>query len=175
MKTLFSAIGLLILFLLAGCGASNQEIKHPAAMDLLNAEMFFHVGDEQGQQKTISIFVKNPESLPIQSVRAWIKFDPAAVRITDLKVEEERLSLVAPGETDIDSEEGLVKIGVASSEAISEGLIKVASFKVLKIGTQPAVLTFYDWRAEGDGHTAVLFLEEREAINILKAPSSISL
>ena len=175
-KTLLSVTGLFLITILVGCtSGSGDEMLHSVAPDDLTAEMRLVVLSDRGSEKEIGIVIQNPDNYPIQSVRAWVKFDSSAVSITNLSQDEERLSLTAPGEMEIDSEEGFVKIGVASASPLREGVLNVASFKVRVIGESP-ILTFHDWREDGTGHVAVLMInEEGKAVNVLSAPSSISL
>lgn len=176
MKTLISIAGLLLVTLLVGCtSGSGDQMIHSVAPDELTAKMQLVVISERGSEKEIGIVVQNPENHPVQSVRAWVKFDSASVQVTDLSLDEERLSLTAPGEMEIDSEEGFVKIGVASASPLREGVLNVASFRAKVVGQESPILTFYDWREGGDGHVAVLTLSEGKAVNVLKTPSSISL
>ena len=113
------------LLLLSSCalrGAGNPEnaLQHSAAAEVLTARMALRILEEQGETKTVGIVVQNPARVPIQSVRAWVRFDPEVLSVRDLVVADSRFILFPPGERTIDSEEGFLKFGGAVSNPISD-------------------------------------------------------
>src|SRR3989344_312987 len=178
MRLLFSMIG--ILLLVTSCGISrsprdDRALQNNAATESLSAHMALRVLREDGTSKTFAIVLQNPQHALIQSVRAWVQFDSSAIYVSDLTIEDGRFSLFAQGERGIDSEGGFIKIGAATSEPITDALITLATFTVRSTSSDASVLTFYDWRIGGDGHTAVLSIDHGNALNILSAPSAIDL
>jgi len=178
MKRFLIIIGLILL---TSCGAekkqsNNNELKHAVALDSLTARLELRLMQKIQGVSTIGIVIHNPSRAPIQSVRSWVQFDPSAMRIRDLGIVESRFALFAPGERMIDSSEGFVKLGAAAQTPITDEEIVFATFTVrLASGDTPSALSFYDWREEGNGHTAVLLLEEDAVTNILRLPTALSL
>jgi len=176
MKHVLSLIGLLIL---ASCGSAENQVApdnglvHRSAGEQ-TVVMSLRILVEQEEERTVGIVVSNPAQVPIQSIRAWVRFDPETVTVQDLTIADDRFILFAPGERTIDQEEGMIRLGGAVSEPIDDEEILFATFIVRSLD-EDTFLTFYDWRTEGDGHTAVLSLSEETVTNILIAPSSLEL
>ena len=180
-------LGLLVLSSCAGAGDTPKEnqLLHPAAAEMFTAELSLRILAEKGATRTVGIVLRNSAEVPVQSVRAWVKFDPKVLFIDNFIVEDGRFSLFAPGERDIDMQEGFVKFGGAVSAPFTDRETLLASFIVhlpKKKAAGPIPLTFHDWQAEGSGHTAVLSLPEnlRDAgplgvLNIVQPPSSLAL
>jgi len=135
--------------------------------------MVLRLLENSGDTKRVGILIQNPTHAPIQSIRAWVRFDPETVQVSDLTIEDGRLTLFAPNERDIDMEEGFVRIGAATREPITDSLMTLATFTMESSSTP--TLTFYDWREGGDGHTAVLSLDGQSVKNLLQAPPSLEL
>jgi hypothetical protein len=164
------------LLLLSSCrvGESGKELAHGVAGDVRTARLSIELlGEEEGEWR-VGIALENPAEVPVQSIRSWIQFDAARLGISDLHIEDGRFVLFAPGEKVIE-DEGFIQLGGAVREVITDKNLLFASFRVRersgrKSGT-PTFLSFYDWRAEGNGHTAVLSLGSHGAVNIIEAPS----
>lgn len=180
MKRLLFLTGFLIL---ASCGGSGngETLSHGVAGDALTARMAFEIlGEEEGGVR-IGIVVRNPARVPLQSIRSWVRFDPAHARVSDLRVEDGRFSLFAPREREVNEADGFIQLGGAVRSGVKEERVLFASFRVRRIGDRtaggiaPAILSFYDWNAEGAGHTAALSLGPHGAVNIIDAPLSLVL
>lgn len=185
---LFSSLllGILALSSCTGAGDSSKEnaLLHPAAAEILTAELSLRILAEKGATRTVGIVLRNPAEVPVQSVRAWVTFDPKTLFIDNFVVEDGRFSLFAPGEHDIDLKEGFVKFGGAVGAPMTDRETVLASFTVHlpKKPTGPLLLTFHDWQADGSGHTAVLSLPGKVSdatplgvLNIVQPPSSLAL
>ena len=177
MRILFSSI-IGILLLMTSCSVSStlrddRSLMHDAVPETFSARLVLRVLREEGDRKVLAIVVQNTDRLPIQSVRAWVRFDPMELKASDLTMEDGRFALFAPGEREIDSVSGFIKIGAAAREPVSDDLATLATFTI-QSSAKP-VLTFYDWREEGDGHAAILTLKDGKASNILTAPPAIEL
>ena len=166
---------LLITSCSSGTPDPDNALQHGAAKEDLSARLVLRVLKDQGQVKKVGVIVLNPAGAPIQSIRSWVRFDSAALQVKDLAIEDGRFSLFAPGEREIDLAEGFVKLGGAVRKPLHDKEILFASFTIRSPSKEAPVLSFYDWKAEGDGHTAVLSLHEKSIVNILHAPPSIEL
>lgn len=177
MRTFFLSAGVLLLLLSCSSGNgpdADRSLSHSVAPESLSARMALRVIEDQGERKLMAIVIHNPEHIPVQSVRAWVRFDPALLSLSDLAIEDGRFALFAPGEREIDSAEGFVKIGAAAQSPIRDAFFTLATFTAESAEADP-VLSFYDWRENGDGHTAVLTITEDGIQNILQTPPLIEL
>lgn len=183
MRTALLTIGCLALFLGTACAPAGRQpepsssLRHAPSPEALTATMELRTLREERGVHTIGIVITNPEGVPIQSVRSWVRFDPLTVNVQNLSIADDRFVLFAPGERTVDTTLGLVKIGTAAREPIRDTEILVATFtvRVSARGAEAPVLAFYDWRAEGDGHTAVLSLSRGGVANVAEAPRSLAL
>lgn len=177
MRFLFSSIIALLILVSCGGGTTismDQELQHAVAPTELSARMTLKVLSEQNGEKRMRIVIENPARVPIQSVRAWLAFDPSLATVRNLVIEDQRFFLFAPDEKNIDTSLGFVKIGAAVREPIIDPVVTLASMDVSpRRSDVPPVFTFHDWREEGDGHSAVLSFENGKLHNILSAPPSI--
>ena len=177
MRTFFLSAGITLLLLSCSSGNgpnADRSLSHSVAPASLSARMALRVIEDDGEKKIMAIVIHNPEHIPVQSVRAWVRFDPASLSLNDLAIQDGRFALFAPGERDIDSAEGFVKIGAAARSPINDPFLTLATFTVESSESDP-VLSFYDWREDGDGHTAVLTISEDGIKNILQTPPLIEL
>ena len=167
--------------LLTGCGGAEKEpnpeqaLRKNSAPEELSARLELRILKRSEEKNTIGIILLNPSGTPIQSVRSWVQFDPATTQVSDLQMVDARFTLFAPGERTI--EDGFVKIGVAAVDSIHDESVLLASFTAAKTSATgvPAILRFYDWKSEGDGHSALLSFEGEVIRNVLAPPSSLQL
>jgi hypothetical protein len=153
----------------------ENRLRHNVSAEDLTATMQLRVIESDEENMTIGIVVKNPNNVPIQSIRSWVRYGEDGVSAKSLEIIDERFSLFAPGEQEIDGQKGIVKIGAAASEAVTDEEILFATFNLnVKEGSR-IVLAFHNWQAEGDGHTAVISWEENAIKHVLQAPSSLEL
>ena len=175
----FLLTGILFLSSCAGGGGAETRLKHEAVPESLTTTIALRVLESTGQVRKIGVVVLNPAAVPVQSIRAWVHFDPSQMRAHTLAIADGRFVLFAPGEREIDPMLGFVKIGGAVREPIRDTEILLATFTVQASPSREAerpVLAFYDWQAEGAGHTAVLSLGEQQYVtNTVRAPSSLDL
>lgn len=180
MKRLFLLPGFLLLLSCAAGQGNDERFSHGVAPDTLTAHLSLEALSKEESGQRIGIVLRNPAALPVQSIRSWMRFDPALVAISDLRIEDGRFSLFAPKERQVNETTGFLQLGGAARIAIAEERILFASFHVERTSgrtreTSPVILSFYDWKAEGNGHTAVLSLGSHGAVNIIEAPSSLPL
>lgn len=180
MKRIFLLAGFLLLLISCSEQGNGERLTHSAAGDALTAHLSLEVLSKEESGQRIGIILRNPAALPVQSIRSWMQFDPALVAISDLRIEDGRFSLFAPKERQVNETTGFLQLGGAARTAIAEERIVFASFHVRETNgrtreTSPVILSFYDWKAEGNGHTAVLSLGSHGAVNVIEAPSSLVL
>lgn len=160
----FSAIfGLLVtMTLLSGCGksemdsqktSSGSEKKSPAIVQESTQTPIDTVTLSLVQKNgnTIAIELANPDMQPIASVRAWISFPKGRVEITQLKTNP-AFTLYAPGESKIDSTNGIVQIGLTKEEPTSDQKIEIATFEAKNTAAGSSGIDFYDFPT----HTQVI-------------------
>lgn len=175
----------LSLMLLASCASSDtpagdngegetgtQALLHRTAPSTLAVDLHLRVLDHGGGRTVVGIVVRNARRRAIQSVRSWIQFDPRVATVEDLTILDQRFSLSPPGEREIAATEGMVRLGVATPSAVQDEELLLASLAIIPRSRWRGVrLTFYDWRADGEGHTAVLSVNDRGIpIPLLRLP-----
>ena len=153
----------------------DNRLIHNVAVEDLTVSMKLVVVESDGENMTIGIEVLNPNNVPIQSIRSWVRYGEVGVTAEDLEIKDKRFSLFAPGEQEIDEEKGIVKIGVAANESVLDEEILFATFKLKVQKGKHAMLSFHNWKAAGDGHTAVISWEDNTIKHVLQAPSSLEL
>jgi hypothetical protein len=122
-----------------------------------------------GESKKFAIVIVNPSQSEVQSVESWLQFDPNVLTISDLSATNSAFSLAAPGEFEVDSTTGSVKIGRAApgAPAVQQKIV-VAEFTVTaKKNTEGTQISFLDFRNSGMGKTAVVSNQNMEPVNIL--------
>ena len=145
---------------------SIKEVKIPEV-----SEGLVTLSIDQNEED-ITILLSNPSQIKIQSVRTWISFPPGTLQVSDLKINDDIFDLLAPGELNIDSINGLVKIGAASTSGTEAGSLFVASFKAKNISNNSVPITCYNFNSTTDSKCLVL---GADATNILKEPQSVLL
>jgi hypothetical protein len=172
---------LLTAFLLSSCTEVppkrvDRTILLRTQGNELRASLTLKVLEEEGPRRTVGMVLTNSEGIPLRSVRAWVRFDPSLLSLADLMIVEPRWVLFAPGEREVDAEAGLLRLGGAFREPVSDQELLLATFTVLLLREErEGTLTFDDWRPDGEGHTAVLSLEGNILENVLQEPSPLVL
>lgn len=171
---------LAVAILLVGCAAGGDDSRSLLKDDeneVPSAELSLRVLEKftDGTFR-VGIVISNPHRESITSVRSWVSFQPAALAVDALRIEDERFSLVAPGEWEVAEGDGLMKIGLATPEPVRDGEILLASFRAAADPELRSPLTFYDWRADGKGHTTVLKVKVNGDVTpLLLPPTSLTL
>lgn len=122
---------------------------------------------------SIEIWLSNPKKNPISSVRSFLAFDTEVLEGKEINIPEESpFTIVAPGEQEFDARNGIVKIGLSTSEGkvVTEEKVLVASVKFFSKNKVFTTIDFYD---PGDeGHTLVLEKSSDGVYrDVLKTPS----
>ena len=88
-----------MVLLLLSCSSGNgpntdRSLSHSVAPESLSARMALRVIEDDGEKKIMAIVIHNPEHIPVQSVRAWVRFDPASLSLNDLAIQDGRFALI---------------------------------------------------------------------------------
>lgn len=194
MKAKFFLVGCIIAFAACGASPSKNELNNGQSVSgsaLLQRIQETKTRDsEQALEPTARLILKqipsstdgieiaevwleNPAELPIVSVRSFIAYDPTV--LTGIKVElpqKSPFTIPAPGESEFDEENGIVKIGLSAmaGNVVSEKAIPVATVAFKRKKDAFTTLDFYG--AGDGGHTLVLAKTAEETYkNVLQTPA----
>ncbi len=181
----FSASIVVLAFLLGGFSSfSSSSFASAGEVDIVfeecvssvcqeliegNESHVFSSSLEKGQKIKLAIAVLNPQRKNLYSVESWIKFDPRKISISNLSSQDSAFVLEAPGEFNVNNEEGVVMIGRAASGAPVVNTVNlVATFEITaKVNTKGSVLSFIDYRSSDVGKTSVLTIKNMVPKNVL--------
>ena len=130
----------------------------------------------EGDELDIDLVVQNQGKQAINAVRAWINYDPNTLEATEVTINKSNFPEVTPGEEDISSNEGYIKIG-ARAESGNEPekyWVPVAriKFRVKKTNTTGTVLSFFN--VQRGGNTSITTNDDGEDAYILgQEPGSL--
>jgi hypothetical protein len=165
----------LLLALLLSLGVSNAKAQGDAELQLNPSS----TQATQGQEFTVDIGLKNPSLQSIISVRAWLDYDPAVLEAESIEPNSTLFSLEAPGENNISSAEGKVKIGrgnITGGMKEAEAKVATVKFKVLSAQAGKTTIQFFDYQVSENGHTGINVVEDGLPLNILsKEPQKIEI
>ena len=118
----------------------------------------------------IDLFIENPRLEMLTSMRAKLKYDPLKLDIVRLQTEESDFPLGAPGENDIDRENGTITIGRSlTGGSRSDGEFFVGRLEVMPYA-DAATLEFINYQSTELGDTAILFTSGVTSENRLTTP-----
>lgn len=131
--------------------------------------------EKEGAEIKVKITLSNPNQKPVTSVQSWLSFNPAKLQGASIDTSATAFSLMAPYDNTFDNEEGLVMLGRANPESITEKEIVVAEvvFDIAESGT--TMIDTYDYRDDLTGHTSVNTVIDGKPYNILIKPESPAL
>lgn len=148
------------------CEESNTQCEKEISENK-EAEVF-HKQDVSSQAFTLDLVIENPKREMITSVRAKLKYDPQMIEIVDLDTEESDFPLAAPGENDVNKEEGSIIIG----RSFMGGSKSDLEFLVASITVQPLVpgsrIEFMNYQDSELGDTGIFFTSGITTENRLK-------
>lgn len=104
----------------------------------------------------ISLSLLNPELKEISSVRTWFAFPPNTLEVKGLNLNTDIFDLAAPNEYMLDAHNGIIKIGLTSTQKTRDPKIKIGSFNIVNLGTDSVPLSCYDYGNYTDSHCMVL-------------------
>ncbi len=118
----------------------------------------------------IDLYIKNPRLEMVTSMRAKLKFDPTKLNIMSLDTDQSDFPLAAPGENDIDIDNGTITIG----RSLTGGSLSNEEFFVGTISMMPytndAMLEFLNYQNTELGDTGVYFTSGISLENRLTSP-----
>lgn len=174
-KTLFATIGLLLSMLIGNSFVTAQQTD--ATIELVPSVSEARVGDEFD----VDVILKNPGTQNIISVRAWLEYNVDVLEAVSLVTDDSPFTLSAPGETEVSSSEGLVKLGrsnVSGGFSAVEAKVATARFKVKTPYALTTLIEPYDYRVNELGHTSVNIIDQGFPVNILSGepdPAAVNL
>lgn len=191
MRHLTFLLGLVLV--LAACGGTADRLSTPQAVSE-NSVLLERVRQAQSQKAVIAengarlelkrrddadptkiaveVWLRNPSSLEIASVRSFLAFDPRVLRGEAITLDSASpFAITAPGEQSFDAVNGLAMIGVsaAAGNTSTAADVLIATVRFTRLAGDFTTIDFYD--AAPEGHTRVLAKGSDGAFrDVLKTP-----
>lgn len=185
----------LACFLLAGCGAVNDDSSLQHSSSPLDAERLkLLIADQQEMQKTAELSLKgeyvakntvavairlhNPEEKQIDSVRSWLTFDPSKMKVSRIDDSHSDFDIFLAEENTFDNEKGIVSIGRSSQKPMlaKEAQVATVVFTMLPVRKETvAPIDFYGYSADSAGYTGIMHIVRGVPRNIMKEPAGKTL
>lgn len=123
--------------------------------DVSDAEHFTTGQLAAGDILDIDVLVRGSDHTKVRSVKSWIKYDPRILEARSVELTS-AIPSPTPGEQNIDSEQGIVKIGGSTTSGFPSPDTRVArvTFRVLETSSNTE-LSFDGYGDSGVGNTAV--------------------
>ncbi len=126
-------------------------------------------------QVTVRILLNNPDNKPVTSVQSWLSFDPEYLQGREIDTSESAFSLMAPYDNTFDNENGLVMLGRANPEPVTDKNSQVAEVVFDRKKSGVTMIDVYDYQQDLSGHASANSLASGKPYNILKKPASPAL
>lgn len=165
-KISFIIIGLLVSMAAGQALTSAQQADASLEINPLTTEA--RIGDEFD----VDIVMKNPGLQSVISVRSWLEYNSNVLDAVSIDTDDSPFTLSAPGETEIDTDLGLVKLGrsnISGGYAQAEAKVATVRFKVKTPYAIATLIEAYDYQVSELGHTSVNIVDQAFPINILSA------
>ncbi len=118
----------------------------------------------------VDLYVKNPRQEMVTSIRAKLKYDPLSMSILELNTDESDFPLGAPGENNIDEDNGTVSIGRAlTGGSLSNDEFYIGTLRLMPF-TQNATIEFLNYQNTELGDTGIYFTSGISSENRLMNP-----
>lgn len=171
-KTLFKKVAVVIL-LFAGYSVVSAQGDAELELKSVATEAF------KDQQFSVDIKLNNPGLQNIISVQSWLSYDVSVLEAVAINTNLSPFGLAAPGENNISSSEGRVKIGranIAGGVSDAEAIVATVAFRVLADRALTTTIDFYDYQVTELGHTTVMIMDGGFPLNILsKKPEAFQI
>lgn len=129
-----------------------------------------------GDTLDVDLILQNGPSDAIQSVRAWLQYDPAVLEGTNIIIGD-TFPTTTPGEANFDADRGYAMIQAGSETPSTDPTINVAELtftvKSIPVGGR-SVLSFYD-QGSDTPHTAVYNGSSTQQNLLTTAPASLTI
>ena len=131
--------------------------------------------ERNDNQISVIITLDNPKQKSISSAQNWLGFNPNKLQGKKINVDSSPFTITAPYENNFDNKNGLVMIGRANNQPITDQAIYVAEviFEIIETGT--TMIEAYDYQDDLSGHTSVNILIDDIPYNVLVKPESPAL
>ena len=137
------------------------------------AEVTLVKTQETDTSVTIDVIIKNPTQAPLTSIRAFVAYNTKALQGKTVVINDDSpFHLTAPGEDDFDTDLGIAKIGVSTTElqTANDKEIAIATLIFDKKENTTTALDFFDVR-DGGGTYVLMSTGDQGQVNILTQPS----
>ncbi|MBN2096000.1 hypothetical protein JW752_01220 [Candidatus Peregrinibacteria bacterium] len=151
-----------------------EKLAEKARAAQKSVNLAFKAEREEGQV-TVTINLNNPEGKPITSVQSWLSFDPNRLYGKEIKTDDSAFSLIAPYNNTFDNENGLMMLGRANPDPLTDKTIKVAEVVFDVRGEGATMIDVYDYQDDLSGHASANSIIEGKPYNLLKKPNSPAL
>jgi len=161
------------LLVIAGLFLSSFALQSFALAQQADATLEFNSAVSEarmGEEFEVSVMLKNPGLQNVVSVRSWLDYNENVLEAVSISTDESPFTLSAPGETEIGTDQGLVKLGrsnVSGGFAQAEGKVATVRFKVITPYAIATPIEAYDYQVTELGHTSVNIVDQAFPINIL--------
>lgn len=163
-KTLFIIAGLLVSITAGHALTSAQQAD--ASLEISSLTVEARMGDEFD----VDITLNNPGLQSVISVRSWLDYNENVLEAVSIDTDDTPFTLSAPGETEVNADQGLVKLGrsnISGGSALAETRVATVRFKVITPYAIATVIETYDYQVSELGHTSVNIVDRAFPINIL--------
>ena len=163
-KTLLIIAGLLVSIVAGHAMTSAQQSDASLEFSTLVTEA------KMGDEFDVDITLKNLGLQNVISVRSWLEYNANVLDAVSVDTDDSPFTLSAPGETEIDTGQGFVKLGrsnVSGGFAQAEAKVATVRFKVKTPYAIATVIEAYDYQISELGHTSVNIVDQAFPINIL--------
>lgn len=121
-----------------------------------------------GEERKIDLFIQNPKTEMITSIKAKLKYDPTKMQISGVDIENSDFPLPEPMSNKVNKKEGTVDIGLT----FVRGSQNDSEFYVMTLAITPIVegarLEFLNYQKTELGDTLVLFTSGIDSKNVLQ-------
>ncbi len=171
MKKILLAIAGLFVSMSAGYALTSAQ-QSDASLEINSLTTEARIGDEFN----VEIILKNPGLQNVISVRSWLDYNENVLEAVSVDTDDSPFTLSAPGETEISSDQGLVKLGrsnVSGGYAQAQAKVATVRFRVITPYAIATLIEAYDYQVSELGHTSVNIVDQAFPINILSAEPDV--
>lgn len=165
--------------LLSGCTTSTKSLHESAPIQFLmnmkkvKKDVVLDLQSERIEDViNVKIVLENPSKKPISSSQIWLSYNPNHLQGNSVDTVNSPFVLTAPYDNTFDDKNGLVMIGRANNESITDPFITVAEVKFNVKTDMTAMIDTYDYRNDLSGHVSANMMLDGKPYNVLLKPES---